>query len=226
MLWIEMVVMGRLHKYPFLDLRTSNFLLVPALVVAAIGAVGAVEWIARSYRGVGIAVAVLLVAMFVAESVPHVNDLSIQPEDVRTPTLITAAFRQPNDVILVSEPANFGFAYYWPGSTPMLETDASGAGFRAQASNVDAIYVKDRSYASILSGLRRAVRRWRSAGPGARLFIIRTHITGAEQIAWRRALHSERIRTRPLSFFSREPSYVVGPPLVLPKNGVPNEGVK
>ncbi len=226
LLWVEMVVIGRLHKYPFLDLRTSNFLLVPALVVAAIGAVGAVEWIARSYRRVGIGVAVVLVAVFAAQSVPHVYDLSIQPEDVRTPTLITAAFRQPNDVILVSEPANFGFAYYWPGSTPILQTDSSGAGFRARASGVDAIYVKDRSYASILSGLRTAVRQWRGAGPGARLFIIRTHITAAEQIAWRRAMLSERLRPRPLNFFSREPSYVLGPPLLLPKQTAPDDNVK
>jgi hypothetical protein len=123
-------------------------------------------------------------------------------------------------VVLVSEPANFGFAYYWPGSTPVLQTDSSGAGFRARASNIDAIYVKDRSYAAILSGLRRAVRQWRSAGSNARLFVIRTHVTSAEKIAWRRALRTERLHPRPLNFFSREPSYVLGPPIVLPKKMV------
>ena len=53
-LWIEMAVLGRLRRYPYLDLRTSHFLFVVSLVVVAIGAVGFLRLIsgARSvFRG-------------------------------------------------------------------------------------------------------------------------------------------------------------------------------
>jgi hypothetical protein len=215
-LWFEMLALGRLHKYPFLDIRTSNFLLVPTIVAGAIGAVGAVEWIARSYRpAVAAVVAVLLLAIFLAGSVPHIHDLAIRPEDVRTPTRNVAALRRPRDVILVSEPASFGFAYYWPGRTPVLQADSTGVGFRPRVPGVDAIYVKGRSFATVLAGLRDALRRWRAAGPTARLFVIRTHITRAEAIAWRRALATTGVHPRNFFKYAGEQSYVLGPPIHL-----------
>ncbi len=39
-LWPEMIALSALHKYPFLDLRTSTFLIVITAVVAAIGVAG------------------------------------------------------------------------------------------------------------------------------------------------------------------------------------------
>jgi hypothetical protein len=41
-LWVEMIGAGALRRYPFLDLRTSHFLVVVSLVCAAVGAVAVV----------------------------------------------------------------------------------------------------------------------------------------------------------------------------------------
>ncbi len=209
---LEMIAMGRLRKYPFADVRTSHFLLVASLVVAAIGAVGLVQWIAaRLDRRLAAVVGLALGTMFVVMSVPHVHDMGIPGEDIRTPTLLTARLYHPGDVILVSEPANFGFAYYWPRGAPVLHTDSSGSGFRAQAGGVSAVYVKDRTAAAVRAGLDEALRRWRRAGPRAHLFILRTHLDDAERLVWRRVFSELHLRPAFLGL-SREPSYVLGPP--------------
>ena len=47
LMWLEMAIIGRLERYPFLDLRTSQFLLVSSVFVVALGAVGVVLAVGR-----------------------------------------------------------------------------------------------------------------------------------------------------------------------------------
>ena len=196
LLWIEMAAMGRLRRYPYLDLRTSNFLLVASLVVVAIGAVGLVLAIARAPRvagrrfGVAIAVVAggVMAVSFFSAFVHHLDQQTIPNEDVREETLVVAKRLEANDVVLVNDSARFGFAYYWPrGPLQFHSTDASGQGFRPEVKGVHAIYAEGRTDAEVLAAMRAATTRWRAAPAGSRLYIVRTHISPGEITAWHRA---------------------------------------
>ena len=188
LLWIEMMIVAVLQKYPFLQLRTSQFLLVSSLAVVAIGAVGLVRAAgARVHIAGAVALALIFGALFTAGSVKYVHRLGIAPEDVRSQTEYVAEHRRSRDVILVNDSANFGFSYYWPHGHVVLHRDSSGAGFRASVAGVDAVFARDRTDAAVRDALREALDRWRSRGAGARLFIVRTHLHPVEVTAWKRA---------------------------------------
>jgi len=217
-LWLEMVLMGRLHTYPYLDLRTSHFLLVVSLVVVAIGAVGLLQTVARP-RGVysarvaavaAVAAGSLLAASFTIGVARHVDKVNMPHEDVRAETLAVAARHSAHDVILVNVAANFGFSYYWPEGSVKIFTNTSGQGFRAEAAAVRAIYLKGRAYADVLRALRVAVTQWRAAGPGSRLFIVRTHLGPGEADSWSRAFRELDLKrySDPVGF---ERLVIVGP---------------
>ena len=99
LLWLEMALIGRLRRYPYLDLRTSQFLLVSSLLVVVLGAVGLVG-AARALPpvrghaiGAGAAgvVAVALAVLFTAGCVHYIRQLNIPSEDVRSETFAVAA---------------------------------------------------------------------------------------------------------------------------------------
>jgi hypothetical protein len=206
LLWVEMVVIARLQKYPFLDLRTSQFLLVSSLLVVAIGAVGLVRLAATRLHTAGaIAGAVVLALLFGAGCVKYVNHTAIAQEDVRSQTEYVAAHRTARDVILVNGSGNFGFAYYWPGGHVVLKRDNSGAGFRGRLEGVDAVYATDRTPAAVETALREAIRRSRGAG---RIFIVRTHLNGGELAAWRQAFADLHVHATKLGV-GREPLLVI-----------------
>ena len=193
-LWVEMVVVGRVRKYPFLDLRTSTFLLMASLVIVAIGAAGLVFALAAApvarnairYGAAGV-VGAGLTALFLAGSVGHVHQLAIPDEDVRSPTLYVAAHSGPRDVIVVNDVGNFGFSYYWPRGPVHFHRNDTGQDFGAEAVDAHALYTPARTYAAILGTMREAVVRWKREGPGSRIFIVRTHNTPAELEDWRRS---------------------------------------
>jgi hypothetical protein len=62
----------------------------------------------------------------------------------------------------------------------------------------------------VLSVLRQGVDRWRRAGPGARLFIVRTHVNKDEVEAWHRAFVELGVKPRILEG-GPEPLLVLGP---------------
>ena len=188
LLWIEMVVIARLHKYPFLDLRTSQFLLVSSLVVVAIGAVGIVRMVGADLHRLGaVGLGAVLAFSFTAGCVKYVNHTAIAEEDVRSQTEYVAAHRTSRDVILVNGSGNFGFSYYWPHGRVVLRRDNSGAGFRGRVAGVDAVYATDRTNATVEAALREAVRRSAEPGGNGRIFIVRTHLNAGELAAWRHA---------------------------------------
>jgi len=212
-LWREMAVIGRLRRYPYLDLRTSQFLLVTSLIVVALGALGIVG-AARSLppvRGVELGtvsagvVSVVLAVLFTLGFVHHVRDLNIPAEDVRSETLAVSAKYRAHDAVLVNESANFGFSYYWPHGHMTFHHDDSGQGFGTTVSGVNAVYIASRTYEDIAHGLRAAVDRWRHAGSGSRLYIVRTHLSSVEEASWQRAFtsvgvtpHTEAVGVDPL----------------------------
>lgn len=209
LLWIEMMVVGRLRKYPFLELRTSQFLLVTSLAVVAIGAVALVRVAkARVHLVVALGLAAVLAVLFIAGSAEYVRDIAIARENIKAQTEYVAEHRQPGDVILVSDLGNFGFAYYWPHGRVVLHRDKSGAGFRARVAGVDAVYARDRTYRGIRAALEEAMRRWRGPDGGGRLFIVRTHLNVAEIAGWHRAF-AELALSPVRAFEASEPLLVV-----------------
>jgi hypothetical protein len=212
-LWIEMAAMGRLRRYPYLDLRTSHFLFVVSLVVVAIGAVGFLQLIseARSvFRGdsgavIAVVVGGAMAVLFTLSFARQVDKLAIPNENVRAPTFAVAERRTARDVVLVNSSGTFGFSYYWPNGSVVFRDDTSGQGFRPELSDLPAIYARGRSYQEILAALRTAVERWRAAGGDSRLFIVRTHISRSELDAWHQAFreldlhpHADQVGSDPL----------------------------
>ena len=223
LLWLEMGVLGRLERYPFLDLRTSQFVLVSSIFVVALGAVGVVLAVERLVSSLvpkpfAIAVAALLggalAVSYAIGFVPYLRNLNIPGEDVRTETRAVAAHLRPGDILLINQSGNFGSSYYWPHAKVDFHRDDSGQHFATSIAGLDdALYVPTRYAPDVLAALRTAVARWQAAGPGSRLFILRSHVTNNEQKAWQAALLELRLTDReqvikagdPLLLFEKPP---------------------
>ena len=210
-LWIEMMAAGRLRRYPFLDLRTSHFLLVSSMVVIAVGVFDLVQAAHRRNAAPGITVGLVLAGAFVASAAPDVREVRIPYEDVRSQTVYVAQHRKQADVILVNSPGNFGFSYYWPHGTIQAIDFDSGQGFQARVAGLDAaLYVPLRTYDSIYTTLRDADARRRANGAQSRLFIVRTHMSHAESDLWNHAIAALHLRPRKV-VIGRDTMLVVGP---------------
>jgi hypothetical protein len=200
-LWIEMLLAARLRRYPFLDQRTSHFLLVSSLVVCAIGAAGIVRAASRWRRELGGVISIVLAVTFVLGVRSHIRQLNIPHEDARAQTAYVAAHRAPDDVILVNQAGAYAFSYYWPhGSIATPINNEMATGFFAEVDGLDAVYASGRTDATVLAALREATGRLRAAGPGSRMFIVRSHLNRAEVVAWSNAfatfdLHPRSIHT-------------------------------
>jgi hypothetical protein len=194
-LWVEMALIARAQLYPFLDLRTSHFLLVTTLVVAAIGAAAIVQLAYRWWRPAGAIAGVAALAFFVASARPKIDQLGIPTEPAREQAQYVAAHRTPNDVVLVNFPGSYGFAYYWPDGVKTRTDKTVGQGFKVEAKNLDAVYAQGRTNDTVLAALRQAVDRWHAEPSGSRLFIVRSHVSPAEAQAWKLAF--ERLGLHP-----------------------------
>jgi hypothetical protein len=221
LLWLEMGVIGRLETYPFLDLRTSQFLLVTSMFVVALGAVGIVIavtrlplWADKPVRMVAAAVVGGVLAVYFAIGfVPHLRDLNIPGEDVRTETQAVAMHLRPDDVLLVNQSGNFGFAYYWPHAKVAFHHDQSGQGFSTRVIGLgNALYVPTRYAPDVRESMSKAVARWKAAGPESRLFIMRSHVTNHEEDAWQQALRDFGLVDRELVVKAGDPLLVIEKP--------------
>ncbi len=201
-LWVEMIVLGRAERYPFLDVRTSHFMLASSLIVVALGAVGLVGAISRLWltkhpvlgTGAAVVVGVTLAVLFGVGARPYVRYNGLPAEDVRAETRAVVDRRQPGDVILVSSTANFGFAYYWPHAHLTFHVDdETGQGFRASVAHANAIYVRSRDYPDVLAGVRAAVARLRASSEGSHLYIVRSHMNRQDALTWEHAFATVQV---------------------------------
>jgi hypothetical protein len=205
-LWIEMAVIARARLYPFLDLRTSHFLLVTTLVIAAVGAAALIQLAYAWWRPAGAIVAVIGLVLFVAGARSKIDKLDIPNELAREQSQYVAAHRTANDVVLVNSSGSYGFAYYWPDGVTTRADNSVGQGYTVEAKNLDAVYAQGRTDETVLDALRQAVGRWRAEPGGSRLFIVRSHLSAGELQAWRLAF-------KQLGLHPRQPS--PSAPLVL-----------
>jgi hypothetical protein len=197
-LWPEMIVLSALHKYPFLDQRTSTFLFAVTVVTAAVGVAGACCLLRPWFRGaLAATAAVAAVAAFTFGVHPYlrIHPIPVAHGDLRGQTQYVAANAAPSDVVLVNLSSNWGFAYYWPEGRPAVRPDDNvlqeyEAYFPDQPRIVVA-FSRDR--AGVSAAVSRALARAQAqarARPQAcvRIWLVRTHVSASELTAWQGAL--------------------------------------
>ena len=135
-------------------------------------------------------VAVTAAVAFTVAAQPYVRSHSIPHEDVRDQARYVAAHAAPGDVILVNLSSNWGFAYYWPAGVPARRADpAVLQGYEAYFPGQPRIIVaRDRDPAGVSAALPLALARARQHAC-SRIWLVRTHLSGAERAAWTAALH-------------------------------------
>jgi hypothetical protein len=188
----EMVVLSGLQKYPLLDQRTSTFLIVVVEVLAAIGVAGLCALAARWNIWPAAAVATVAAVVFVAGASGSFRIHSIPNEDVRSQAAYVYAHRSADDVVLVNVVSSWGFAYYWPEGTPSSRPNSNVLqSYLPYFPKQPQIIVASNSDATAVdAALTQAVTSAR-AHPGARIWLVRTHVNGIESAAWTAALQAD-----------------------------------
>jgi hypothetical protein len=199
-LWMEMILAGRLDTYPFLDQRTSTFLMIVSLTVAAIGVVGLIVSLASRSRLLALVLAVMLAAVFVHRTEPFIRARTIANEDVRSQILYIAQHQRPGDVVVVSLMSQYGVSYYWPGGAPRYFADNTGRftnGFSTRlAHQPNMVYASWRDLPRTKDALQRALMLAKASSGPVHIWIIRTHVNRGEAAAWKKALADAGVSAR------------------------------
>lgn len=204
---IAAVTLGVARVYPLLDMRTSHFLLVSTAAVGGLGAAGLARLVAALVHRVLPAarptivttgVTAVLLASFAVHNGhwyrfngnnPETYYTAIAVTDIRFATRYVADHRSRNDVVVMSNLAWYGFAYYSEHDPVELTTPYGNAvgWWVAMPTRSDVVVVPGRDAAAIRTGLDDALRLAGRRG-GARIWLIRSHVTDAELEAWRSVL--------------------------------------
>lgn len=196
----EMLVLSAAKVYPFGDLRTSTWLIVVIVVLAAIGVAGVCNGLLALLRGqriTALALSLVIVAALTGfgwGARPYVRGHPIPTEDIRQQTSYVAAHANPDDVILVNMNSNWGFAYYWPRGQPSRRPSGNvRQGYLAYFPGQPRIVVApSRDLAGVTTALRQALARIQPRSCD-RIWLVRTHVSAAEQAAWQTALASAHL---------------------------------
>ena len=189
LLWLEMLILGLLDRYPFLDQRTSHFLLVLTVVVVAIGVADIAFRLAAVRQMLGVVFLVAAAAVYFAGTSEYVGRPTIPDEDVRSQVRYLEQNASAGDTILVSVLGGYGFAYYWDLDDPVFfDTTKFATGFGVGYQDDDIIIASGRSFEEVDDALARAIDQSMAAQSSGRLWLVRTHINGTEAAAWSRAL--------------------------------------
>jgi hypothetical protein len=199
-LWPEMLALSALRRYPFLDLRTSTFLIVITAVVAAIGVTG----IGAAVRGwlrdgpvaavAAGAIAVIALTAFGIGARPYVRSHLIPFADVRDQARYVAAHAGPHDPIVVNLNSNWAFGYYWPVGKPWHTPDSAVLqGYVAYFPDQPRIIVaRNRDAAAVAAAMTQAMSLVRP-GTCVRIWLVRSHVVPREQVAWTIVLRRLRL---------------------------------
>jgi hypothetical protein len=197
LLWVEMVAAGVARRYPFLDQRTSHFLLVASVMIAGVGAWRLGELVRHRWGTRGTVVTAGFALMFFASCVPHVYQWTMPYEDVAAATTYVARHRGPNDVVVVTLPSNYGFSASWPGAgVEYLRAPDLSEGFMTTARGVDGVvYARSVSEAETTSVLAHA-RRLARQRHAARVWFVRSHLHPDEFRSWDASFRTLGLRPR------------------------------
>ncbi len=188
-----MVVVSGLKKYPLLDLRTSTFLIVLMIMLAAV----AVAWLCslaaeaaaplwRPRNLAAVAVGLAAAALFAnnVSSTFRTNN-SLPNEDVRTQALYVHKHLTANDIVVVNMNASWGFAYYWPQGTPAIrKTDGNLQSYVPVFPDQRQVVVADsRTADGVIPALDEAFQ-WQRQHPGGHIYLVRSHVNRVEGFIW------------------------------------------
>jgi hypothetical protein len=197
LLWVEMVAAGMVRRYPFLDQRTSHFLIVASVTVAGVGAWRLGELVRGRWGARGTVVTAAFVVMFAANCVPHLYQWTMPYEDVAEATTYVARHRAPNDVVVVTLASNYGFSASWPGAgVEYVRAPDLSEGFMTRARGVDGVvYARSVSEAETTSVLVHA-RRLARQRHATRIWFVRSHLHPDEFRSWDTSFRTLGLRPR------------------------------
>lgn len=181
----ELACLSALRRYPFLDVRTSTFLLVVLVVVMAVGVGGVIAFLVRrGWRAAGAAVGIVLAVAYLRAATPYVRSHTLSQEDVRSQVQYVEAHWRAGDVVLVNSAANWGFGHYARWRPQFERSSAVATGFVVTyPAAVRVLTLRGRERPDVLSGFTTA-RALQAGRPGARLWIVRTHMFSPEAAVW------------------------------------------
>jgi hypothetical protein len=192
----ELMVAGALHRYPFLDARTSLFFTTLLTVCGAIGIGSVAAWSARRLATVPLGAAVVLGACALLLPAARASALHPMPAStIRQQVAYVLAHRQPGDTVVVGAAASFGFGYYWP-ERPTFTPATARTAVRFQVDypgRDDLVLVHQRlEPRAILDGVRQAAVRSRSG----RVWVVLAE-AGDRSPAWKQAMTNAGQVVRP-----------------------------
>jgi hypothetical protein len=200
------------RNYPFGDQRTSTYWLVLIPVLIAIAVAYFAFWVSRWQTIAGIGVAAVALAVWVPSTERYVDAHPIFNEDVRDQVTYLTSHFHAGDVLILNEPASFGFAFYDRNLRPVYAHSAVLAtGFQPEYPGTTWL-VELHPGATTQVGSALATANAKIAAEPAtargRIWIVRSHQSAAEQQAWTRALSGWRVDAIP---GSPEPLLLVRP---------------
>ena len=169
LLWIEMMILATLQRYPFLDQRTSQFLVITSLTVIAVGVAGLIISLASRSRILAVVLTLVVAVGFWRGAEPHIRSHgAIQNEDVRSQVRYVVQHRHDGDVIVVSLESVYAFGYYWPGAKNAYFVDHTGTnatGYTTRVTNLDdLVYADGRMTPNTTDAMRQAIALGEGAG--------------------------------------------------------------
>jgi hypothetical protein len=192
------MVASAMRKYPFLEPRTSAFWLVAILVLMAIGAAGIVTRLARLHFALGIVALVVVASVGMWQAQPLGGD-AIVPEPLRDEIHYLDKHQRPGDIVLVSLPSSYGFAFYERSirfAVVGVSHPAIGfPDFRVTFPDDPIVVARGREESDVRAALDEATRLMQQRH-AARMWIVLSHTMSREQDAWRKALANARIEFR------------------------------
>ena len=202
LLWPEMAAVSVAKRYPFLDLRTSTFLIAVTTAVAAVGVAGVCALVRRYWRGtVAVAVAMLAAVPFAVHGAHDVRSHLIAFEDTRDQVRYAVSHARRDDVILVNNASNRAFVFYAPfGGAQAAPDSYETIGYLGYYPDRPGIVMaRTNTFQSVSVALNDAVGLARQS-PGARIWLVRSHVNAAEAQAWRLALRDRGLVEQPAAY--------------------------
>ena len=192
------IVASAARRYPFGDLRTSTFwlVMVPVLMAVAVAAIGRLARPAG--RWAPLAVAAVVLAVWVPATDPYIRAQQIPNEDVHAEVAYLGAHFRRGDIVIVNYGASYGFAYYYP-LQPSFPVGHGPDGHLVAYPSLPWIVIvgSDPPDIGVATALASARAKIAAEPPGARgrIWIIRSHQSPPEVLAWHHDLAGDRVRT-------------------------------
>jgi hypothetical protein len=188
-MWAAFIVSGITRYYPVLDQRTSHFILIMSVAIAAIGAAGIVVAMASRSRVAALLVLAVAGGAFVHSAAPYFRTVAMPNEDVRSQVTYVAAHYEQGDTIVVSWVSKWDFSFYWPGGKIVYSVDPrnvnNATGFFPRLGNVpNVVYTNGRAQSDTDRTVRQATALSRAPHATGRVWVIRTRMSLGEPNAW------------------------------------------